>query len=139
MAFVTSDPNTSHVLGTPVVIVEVQDEQNADFTATAGQNGACHEWPVDMSAFPAGGILNVTAPAAPAVGDCFGVFDSTLSCDNGIDPPGLNRNISINFAAEPVMSQAAPEVAVINLAGARIGFLYVGGTVGWRIASDVNA
>ena len=138
MAFISSDPNTSHVLGEQVVITEVQAEQSADFTATAGQNGVCHEWPVDITGVAPGGKLSVAAPASPAVGDCFAVFDSKLAADNGLDSPGLDRNIQIDFASDSLQGQAAPEYAVINAAGARIQFIFAGGSIGWRLSATVN-
>lgn len=136
VAFQTIEPNDITQLSK---VVEVQAEQSADFTAQSGPDGVCFEYPVNVSGYAPGGTLFVTAPSSPSVGDCFSIVDSRLACDNGIDPPGLNRNIRVDFATDILHSLPAPDYAVINSAGARIEFLYVGGSVGWRIASNVNA
>ena len=134
-AFQTVEPVGDDSAG---IVVEVQPEQSADFTATAGSDGVIHEWPVDMSAYAPGGILNVASPASPSEGDRFAVFDSRLVTDDGVVFPAENRNIRINFTSETLHSLPAPDFAVINTAGARIDFLFVGGSVGWRVASNVN-
>ena len=134
-AFQTVEPVGDDSAG---IVVEVQPEQSADFTATAGSDGVIHEWPVDMSAYAPGGILNVASPASPSEGDRFAVFDSRLVTDDGVVFPAENRNIRINFTSETLHSLPAPDFAVINTAGARIDFLFVGGSVGCRVASNVN-
>lgn len=111
--------------------LEMQAEQNADFTAELNK-----EYPVDTSALTAGQFITVTAPTATAAGDSFAVFCSRLTCDNGV--VGIPRSIRVVFAADNIHSLPAPDYAVINSAGARLEFTYVDTSIGWRIASNVN-
>ena len=118
--------------------VSVMVEQSADFTATAGSNGECHEWPVNVSGLAAGGVINVAEPAGPhEPGDSFAIFDSRLATDNGITAPALNRRIRINFTSN-LHSLPGPDYAEINSAGARIKFTYIDATIGWSVAANVN-
>lgn len=113
-------------------LLDIKGTQTGDFTVvdlTATSKEVVY--PVDVSASAPNSELNITVPNG-ASGNRFRITDSTLSCT-------LTRTIKVNFATDSLMGLAGPgEFAVINSAGASLLFVFVGGTIGWEVYSNVN-
>lgn len=110
--------------------VLVQPVQTADFAATAGAAGLEHLWPVDISGNDPTSVLTITAPASPAIGDRFSVADHRLEAT-------ATKTIRVELA-QGLMGLPGPDYATINSAGAKFVFTYLGGAIGWEVASNVN-